>query len=102
MREHELLQHAANFFKVNYPGLTPEAVVAFMSILHNDNASIADVAAALDVSQEVAGQYLVPMLEAGGAGLIKLKAMAGGGNSVHLTARGLQARKAIVDTINHT
>lgn len=100
MREHEMLQHAAAYFKTNYPGLGPEAVVAFMSILYKDHAVVADVASTLGVDEAVAGQYLVPLLDAGGAGLISMKAAAGGGNSVHLTGRGMNAKSAIEDAIN--
>lgn len=99
MRDNEILGQAAAFFKRNYPGLSPEAIVAFFVAADKSGATIGEIAGAVGVPETKLFEHLGTMREGSGAGLVSIQPLDGGRNAVVLTDRGEQAKADFLATL---
>lgn len=94
-----LLQEAAGYFKMHYPGLTPEAVIAFILVTDIHQPTVQAVASSLGMDEGQLGAHLASLMEVGGAGLLALQPVLGGGNRILMTPRGEQVKNDMQMTL---
>ena len=95
-KNEELIGRITNHIKVSYPQLTAEAIVCFLIVAGAKNQMIvAEVAAAMRVSEPQAYQYLSGMAPGKGSGLISLINVGDGSNKVQITPKGATLRDEV-------
>ncbi|WP_420429669.1 hypothetical protein [Kordiimonas sp.] len=94
MSNKAVLEHAASYFKAQYPGLTAEAIICFLVVVDLNEPTVGDVARAVGMTEPQAYQH-ISMLTPSGAGIIQLQNEGDGRNIVLLTEAGLAAKAAI-------
>ncbi|WCL55183.1 hypothetical protein [Gimibacter soli] len=98
MSDREMLKQASGFFKSHYPGLMPEAIVAFLFIAGSEKQlTVGDVARALGMTEPDAYKHISHLAVGRGAGLVQLANLGEGRNGISLTETGMTARADILE-----
>jgi len=100
MSDKDLLKQASGFFKSHYPGLVPEAIVAFLYVAGAEKElTVGDVARALGLTEPDAHKHLSQIATGRGVGLVHMVNMGEGRNGVALTELGEATRTEILQAI---
>lgn len=96
MDNKKTLEHAAEYFKKAYPGLTAEAVVCFLVLVDLEGRpTVTDIAQSVRMTEQDIQLHLALMEPSSGAGLVSVESQGDGKIFVHLTDAGVSAKNAI-------